>query len=569
MIGAPDDAAAQGFSLNRYEPAERGSNWFVLDHLDLQGHLRPAGGVTLDYQYRPLAVKEGLDKTLRTAVVGHVITLDAGANVVVWNRLRVGVSIPVVLYNEGEDAKLRGQTIHAPADAQGVGDLRFGVDARLFGKADAPITMAAGLRMWLPTGSPSSYTGDGFIRVGPRVAVAGQLGRFVYAGNLGVVVRDPEQGVVGEVPIDSELIHGVSVGLSLFDHRITVGPELHGSTGLGGQAFKTRASPLEALFGAHGAIVHGVRAGLGVGKGIVAGFGSPDVRALASVEWVMPYEEPVVVITTPPPPPDNDGDGIPDDQDACPDAFGPKRKDKLTSGCDDRDKDGIVDPQDACPDEVGVSHPDAKRNGCPSDKDDDGIIDKADACPDVKGVPSDDPKLNGCPDLDPDYDGILGAADACPNDPGPAHSNPKRNGCPVALLRASEIVIKESIAFEPDTAVLREDKGTIDVLSAVRDILIAHSELEKLRIEGHTDNRGKPRDSQKLSQERALAVVNWLTEQGIKPNRLSAVGMGQDRPIDSNDTDEGRAANQRIEFHVEKVAPRPAPATPAPAPPSN
>jgi outer membrane protein OmpA-like peptidoglycan-associated protein len=562
LLAAPLDAAAQGFSLNRFEPAERGSNWFVLDHLDLDGHLRPAVGATFDYQYQPLALKEGPDKDVRTAVVGHVITMDVGANVVLWHRLRIGASLPVLFYNEGESATLRGQTLSSPADQQGVGDLRFGLDGRLFGTADSPITLALGARVWVPTGSPASYTSDGFVRVGPRLAAAGKIGHFVYAANVGVVVRNPKSGVVGEVPIDHDFIYGASAGVTFVHDHVTIGPELYGSTVLGDEAFKTRTSPLEALLGAHANCPLGLRGGLGIGRGILAGFGSPEVRVLASLEWSPPQKKPVVA---PPPetPLDNDGDGIPDDVDACPDAIGPRTNDKRTNGCDDRDKDTIADPYDACPDEPGVPHPNPKRNGCPADSDDDGIIDRLDACPGVKGSASDDPKQNGCPEPDRDYDEIPNEKDACPDDPGPANPDPKRNGCPVIRLRETEIATREPVNFQDDTAVLLEDKSTLDVLNAVKDVLIAHAELAKVRVEGHTDNRGKPAEAKKLSEERAAAVVNWLVQHGIDAHRLSSVGWGQERPLESNDTDEGRAINRRVEFHIVSRAPKPTPAPPS------
>lgn len=556
-------AAAQGFALSRHEPAERGSRWFVLDQLDLSGHLRPAAGLTLDYQYQPIAIKEGADKEVRTAVVGHVVTTHVGASVVLWSRLRLGASLPVLFYSEGETAKLRGQTLGAPADAQGVGDLRVGADARLFGAADRLLTMTLGGRLWLPTGSPASYTSDGSIRGGPRLAAAGRVGRFVYGAFAGAMFRDPRSGVFAEVPIDHDLVYGASAGALLAGGRFTVGPELYGSTVLGKEAFMTRTSPLEVVLGGHGELGHGVRGGLGVGKGLVAGFGSPAVRVLASLEWAMPYAPPVVL--APPPPVDTDGDGIPDETDACPDAYGRSTSDHRTNGCDDRDRDAIMDPLDACPDTAGVANEDPRKNGCPADQDDDGILDEVDACPTVIGIASEDPKLNGCPDPDRDKDGIPNEKDACPDNAGPAHKSPGRNGCPVAFIRGSEIMIKEQVSFQIGSYLLLENKGTLEVLSAVKDILIAHPEITKVRVEGHTDNRGAAGWNKKLSDARALAVVGWLSRHGVLKSRLTSVGWGQERPLESNDTEQGRALNRRVEFHIEGPAPDSAapPAEPA------
>ena len=64
----------------------------------------------------------------------------------------------------------------------------------------------------------------------------------------------------------------------------------------------------------------------------------------------------------------------------------------------DRDGDGVFDDEDACPDVPGVRTDDPKTNGCPrSDRDGDGVFDDEDACPDIPGVRSEDPRANGCP----------------------------------------------------------------------------------------------------------------------------------------------------------------------------
>jgi len=71
-----------------------------------------------------------------------------------------------------------------------------------------------------------------------------------------------------------------------------------------------------------------------------------------------------------------------------------------------------------------------------------------------------------------------------------------------------------------------------------------------LTVEGHTDNQGDPASNQVLSEARAQAVVVYLVAGGISADRLTAVGYGEDRPIASNDTPQGRAENRRIEFVV-------------------
>jgi SH3 domain-containing YSC84-like protein 1 len=68
-----------------------------------------------------------------------------------------------------------------------------------------------------------------------------------------------------------------------------------------------------------------------------------------------------------------------------------------------------------------------------------------------------------------------------------------------------------------------------------------------IRVEGYTDSRGNSEANRKLSEDRAQAVVNWLTEHGIDRSRLSAKGYGQSRPVGSNATDSGRQKNRRVE----------------------
>ena len=82
------------------------------------------------------------------------------------------------------------------------------------------------------------------------------------------------------------------------------------------------------------------------------------------------------------------------------------------------------------------------------------------------------------------------------------------------------------------------------------------NEIAHLRIEGHTDNVGKPDANRKLSQRRAESVRDFLTKNGVVASRLAAQGFGPDRPADVNTTPVGRENNRRVEFVV-VAAPKP------------
>lgn len=84
-----------------------------------------------------------------------------------------------------------------------------------------------------------------------------------------------------------------------------------------------------------------------------------------------------------------------------------------------------------------------------------------------------------------------------------------------------------------------------EVAQALKD-----SDSQKIVVEGYTDSRGSDDANMKLSQQRAESVRNYLVSKGVRPERISAVGKGEQSPVASNDTPEGRANNRRVEIVV-------------------
>lgn len=119
---------------------------------------------------------------------------------------------------------------------------------------------------------------------------------------------------------------------------------------------------------------------------------------------------------------------------------------------------------------------------------------------------------------------------------------------PVARVEKEKIVITKKIHFEFDRAVVRPI--SFPILDAVVDLMKQKSVLHKVRIEGHTDSRASDKYNMKLSQRRTDAVREYLIAHGISGDRLVAVGYGESRPIDTNESPEGRARNRRVEFTI-------------------
>ena len=111
--------------------------------------------------------------------------------------------------------------------------------------------------------------------------------------------------------------------------------------------------------------------------------------------------------------------------------------------------------------------------------------------------------------------------------------------------KVGEKVMLRDVNFEFASAKLTLNSYAI--LDDVAEILKDHSEIE-LEIQGHTDSKGSDSYNQELSQKRADSVRNYLLQKGIESYRLKAVGYGERYPIATNDTEEGRALNRRVEF---------------------
>ena len=132
------------------------------------------------------------------------------------------------------------------------------------------------------------------------------------------------------------------------------------------------------------------------------------------------------------------------------------------------------------------------------------------------------------------------------------NSHTLRDICPRnAGIEADQIKITEQVKFKLNSAtILKDSDGLLD---SIAKLFAEHPEIQRVRIEGHTDNLGSPQANKGLSDRRAKAVVVALTRRKIDTRRLVGVGYGQERPIDSNDSEKGRANNRRVEFHIEDI----------------
>jgi outer membrane protein OmpA-like peptidoglycan-associated protein len=115
-------------------------------------------------------------------------------------------------------------------------------------------------------------------------------------------------------------------------------------------------------------------------------------------------------------------------------------------------------------------------------------------------------------------------------------------------LGKNEIVIKGIIHFGTNNAEIKPDGQQL--LDEVADVLVKNPQIRRVRVEGHTDNRGGAEHNMELSKARAAAVVEYLNKQGIDPTRLESQGFGSTQPLVPNSTPGNRAKNRRVTFRI-------------------
>jgi len=144
------------------------------------------------------------------------------------------------------------------------------------------------------------------------------------------------------------------------------------------------------------------------------------------------------------------------------------------------------------------------------------------------------------PNPDLDGDGVLNERDKCPNTrPGAVVD---LDGCEVEA-----VISLEGVHFDFDKATLRPE--AIVILNNAAGLLTTQERVV-VEVAGHTDSVGSDAYNQGLSERRANAVRDYLVSKGIKASRLTARGYGESQPVATNDTDEGRQANRRVELIV-------------------
>jgi len=537
-------AQASLFTLDRAQPSGAPDDGFMVFRPRMGQETRFYGNMGLGFALNPLrkdAVTNdaGAKRNMEDPVGGQVLVYPS-VGIEILGRFGFNMMVPFV----------PGQFTGADPVSQGVGQGGLSGhagamgDVRLDGRGiaweseDKKTSIGGTLAVTIPSGSETAYGGDRGATAMILGAIEHDFGDFFITGHIGPHFKPFGSigGDNGSLYIGNELRYAVGGFLPLRDNRIRLGLELWGSTGIesvSGQNtfFNSQNTTVEWM--AQGRFLldekKRVFANFGGGTRLSAGYGSADLRLMASIgmyltmkdaEGSSPPPKKVIVPRAEHYDSDSDGDGYPDAIDECPEEKEDGKGKEPSNGCPapaDADQDGIPDSMDKCPNEA---------------EDFDGLSDK-----------------DGCPEEDNDNDKVPDVKDACPEEVGPANREAGLNGCPTLtkVTTDGKVEILKSVEFESGNA--RIKPTSFPILDEV--VLLMKARLEMtIDVQGHTDSKGIRDKNVKLSQERAAAVVKYISDHGVSSTRLKSEGFGPDKPLDTNNTDAGRAKNRRVEFVV-------------------
>ncbi len=569
-LGRGAAAQERGFALQRYDGATVGSSLFLLERPWYSSQRFGAVGLTLDYARNPLVPRlatgrDALAPLVSTALVGH---LDLAGSL--FDRVLVSASLPVTLLETGSTEPVSQV---APLTGLGIGDPRVGVMVRVAGQAEHDaISLHLGATAWLPLGGPATHQGDVGLRLMPRAVLAGafaDVGRwtldaaFLYRPYASF--GPPALGLTAA----SEARVGLALGASLFDGRLSLGPEARFAVQVVGEnAFAVNGMNLELLGGLQYLFFDQVLLGVAGGSAFFGAAGTPDARAVVRLAWAPRRQRvgdgPPERRTTPVDPcgdggcraaelDDPDGDGIPTEADRCP--FEPETKNGIRDddGCPEFELERgsvlarVLAPQanppprlapsppagapaltltrDAGPTPLSTVRPeetprpaltlagepdagvDRAAAFATADSDGDGVVDEVDRCPATPEDLDGFEDEDGCPELDNDRDGVPDAIDACPLVAETPNGFQDDDGC-------------------PDVAPDADGDGIAD--------LADRCPFEPETRNGVRDDDGCPEHETPVTAALAQLLAATTAPSLLVPPRLDALTAGPRRPPDSD-----------------------------------
>lgn len=270
----------------------------------MHGGFGGAAALSLGYAHDPLRVasaegSQRLDVVRDQAFAGFGFAAS-------YDRFRLSVDFHMPIVTHGQSGVVDGFAFHGPSvDPEShpdrLSDARVGFEGRLLGAATSAFRLGFSVQLLLPSGDRCNvgadgtttgcdYETDATYRGMARALFAGDVGRFTYAGHLGVHIRPIDDTPAPGTPRGSELLFGVAAGAkvpALGQYVVVIGPELFGATAFR-SFFASRTTSVEALLAARlegtGEVGPQFRIKLAMGAGMPADFGAPEWRIVFGIE---------------------------------------------------------------------------------------------------------------------------------------------------------------------------------------------------------------------------------------------------------------------------------------------
>lgn len=559
-----------------FRPSIDSHSFFRILDTDLPVERFSAGGL-LSYTKSPLQYTTADGTT--TDIVANLMQLDV-MGAVRLGPVRLGLDLPIYLRNFGGTSP----------DATGIGDLAIDGKVRILDPEKAPVGLAGAVRVYVPVSTVPDGLGAGGAGLDLGVGLTRPIGeKLTLALDLGTTLQPAVE--LENTTWGSQFFFDVGAAYGIGD-RAGVAAELHGAFVY--QSFgDPNTSPLELILG--GWYRMGKNRALmlhpGVGVGLTDAIGAPAVRVLLSAAYDPLKDQG---------PKDTDGDGIFDDVDAC--VTVPEDVDQWedSDGCAEptavtvriKDTDGFPVPEGTWTEASGAtgkSGDQAKVEAGPRNFSSEGVAKPVEI---PAGPPTEVEIVVPAPRGTLEVvvkdkagklvEGATWTATGPLNASGPGGAKvPARPGSyelvgnapgyrpgkaivvvvkdgtatitlellpSKAELKQERIEIRESVYFETNQAVIKAE--SYPLLDEIADILQAHPELAKIRIEGHTDSRGSNSANQTLSQNRANAVRDYLVSKGVSVTRLESIGYGETKPLIKAENEAAWSKNRRVDFFV-------------------
>lgn len=557
-------AGGEGFNAHLFSPAHFQGRYLTFEDAQTMPQYNWALGVYLDYANAPVEVRT--DNRRSTGILDSLLTVDLTGGFSFHEMVNIGLHAPLHLYNRGRSFDDLGDADGATSrqNRTSLGDMRLTGKVRLLEEGIWPMGVAVMPFLTFPTGDETRMLGEGRVTAGLLATYEIDLAWVRMALSGGWHYRGSAKTL--QTTVRNGFPFGVGIGRDVLDN-LNLSLEAHGEAYESNNNDRFAGNPVELdLIGRYD-LGDGLRIVAGGGPGLTSGVGSPDFRILAGLDY-RPVERAL------PPPSTGDLRVIVQDQgghklEAEVALEGPELRVGTTAN-------GLFALSELSPGSyaVRVSRPDYQVATATAHVTAGQVatititMEKPETRLTVIVIDHDsDKRLAGMLIFNPGQDGettVLnpGGEISIPAAPGPLTFTAvaddheavmttvevvegKVNTTTVQLRRI--IAKKGRIYFDLDSAVLRpESFATLDDVA----VKIKKLQPKQLIVEGHCSDEGPDEYNLKLSRERAESVRNHLVKRGVNKAKIEIMAFGESRPVATNETEEGRERNRRVEFII-------------------